>query len=58
MAERIELTDEEKEILRVMFRNMNEVIDLCDGYIDIHGKSYFYRNDLFDLAEKLGVEEY
>ena len=53
----IELTDKEKEILRVMFRNMNEIINLCDGYLDIHGES-FGRNDLFDLAEKLGVEEY
>lgn len=57
MAEHIKLTDEEKEILRVMFRNMNEIIDLGDGYLDIHGES-FDRNDLFDLAEKLGVEKY
>ena len=57
MAQHIELTDEEKEILRVMFRNMNEVIDLCDGYIDIHGE-IFNENDLFDLAKKLGVEGY
>ena len=40
-----------------MFRNMNEVIDLCDGYIDIHGE-IFNENDLFDLAKKLGVEGY
>ena len=57
MAQHIELTDEEKEILRVMFRNMNEVIDLCDGYIDIHGE-IFNENDHFDLAKKLGVEGY
>jgi len=57
MAEHIELTDEEKEILEVMFRNMKEFIDLCDGCLDIHGE-IFRRNDLFYLAEKLGVEEY
>ena len=57
MAEHIELTGEEKEILKVMFRNMNEVFDLCNGYIDINGET-FNGNDLFRLAEKLGVEEY
>lgn len=57
MAEHIELTDVEKEILEVMFKNMNEVLNLGDGYLDIHGES-FSRGDLFDLAEKLGVEEY
>ena len=57
MVEHIELTDEEKEILKVMFRNMNEVFDLCDGYLDIHGE-IFRSNDLFNLAKKLGVEEY
>ena len=53
-----ELTNNEKEILIVMFKNMNEVIHLCGGYLDIHGES-FGVNDLFCLADKLGVvEEY
>ncbi len=58
MAEHRELTNKEMEILIVMFKNMYEVINVCGGNIDVHGSS-FGVNDLFCLAEKLGVvEEY
>lgn len=58
MTEHKKLTKKEREILIVMFKNMYEVINVCDGHLDIHGES-FGANDLFCLADKLGVvEEY
>ena len=58
MAEHIEITDDEREILRDMFMNRYEVIDLRDGLH--YPLEYFYidKKSLLDLAEKLGVEEY
>ena len=58
MVEHTGLTNKERDILIVMFKNMYEVINLCDRHLDIHGES-FGVNDLFCLADRLGVvEEY
>jgi len=55
MAEHIEITDDEREILRDMFMNRYEVIDLRDGLH--YPLEYFYidKKSLLDLAEKLVV---
>ena len=51
-----ELTDSEKYILTTMFKNFKNLFDDAD-YIYIHGDC-FDANDLFALAEKLGVDDY
>ena len=53
----MDFTELEKEIIKTMLSNMSKFIEMCDGYLDIHGDS-FSRNDLYDLATKLGVENY
>lgn len=58
MTEHKKLTNKERDILIVMFKNMYEVLNVCGGNLDIRGES-FGVNDLFCLADKLGVvEEY
>ena len=52
-----ELTDSEKRILTIMFRNFKNLLDNAD-YLYMRGGDCFDANDLFDLAEKLGVEDY
>ena len=53
----IEFTDSEKEILEMLFKIGFKVIEAQDGYIYPSGAG-FDRNDFYELAEKLGVEEY
>lgn len=51
----IEFTDTEKAFLAMLFSIGNEIIETASGYYDIN-HSVFDRNDLFKLAEKLGIE--
>lgn len=46
----MEYTDEEKKILEVMFRQMREMLETFDLDAD------FSKNDLFSLAEKIGID--
>ena len=50
----IEFTEQEKTILRVMFQNMNNVIESCGGYINVCDMG-FGRNDLYYMFEKLHI---
>ena len=49
-----QFTKIERKVLITMFTMFNEVLLLCNDYIDIDYESYS-RNDLFSLAEKLGI---
>lgn len=51
-----DLTDNEKIILGIMFRNLNDVIKTTDD-LNVRGL-WFSANDLFSLACKLGIEDY
>lgn len=51
----IEFTDTEKAFLRMLFNIGNEIIKTTDGYYDINYVTFDY-NDLFKLAEKLGID--
>ena len=48
-------TDIEKEFLRMLFNIGNTIIETANGYYEINYES-FDRNDLFQLAEKVGIE--
>lgn len=54
---KVEFAEIEKDILGTMFGNMLDVIEICDGYLSIRGKT-FDRNDLYELACKIGIEDY
>lgn len=54
--EEIKFTEQEKIILKVMFQNMRNVIDSCDEFNINY--ACFDKNDLFYLAEKLGISNY
>lgn len=47
-------TEQEKKILCLMFKNMSNTIEACDGYIDIQSMG-FSHNDLYYLFEKLNI---
>ena len=49
------LTELEKKFLTMLMKIGNEIIEAQDGYLDFNYES-FSRNDLFNLAQKLGVE--
>jgi len=51
-----DLTENEKIILGIMFRNLKNVIDRTDD-LNVNGL-WFSANDLFSLACKLGIEDY
>ena len=51
----MEFTEEEKIILSTMFMNMDNIVKSGDYYIN---NECFTSNDLFDLAVKLGIENY
>ena len=51
----IEFTDTEKAFLRMLFNIGDEIIKTADGYYDINYVT-FTNNDLFKLAEKLGID--
>lgn len=50
----IEFTDTEKAFLAMLFSIGNKIIETANGYYDINYTT-FDRNDLFYLAEKLGI---
>ena len=54
----IELTEKEKEFLSFLFRLGNEIIKADDGTFNTFSENSFDRNDLFNLAEKLGGINY
>ena len=53
----IEYTESEMKILELMFHIINETIKMQNGYMEIDYVS-FDRGDLYNLAKKLGVEDY
>lgn len=54
--EEIEFTEAEKELLTLLFKIGDLIIETQDGYFDLRCKPYFDRNDFFSLAEKLGID--
>lgn len=50
-----QFTEIERKVLITMFTMFKEILLLCNDYIDIDYESYS-RNDLFSLAEKLGID--
>ena len=56
MEEDKKLTKQEKEVLKLMFKMMYQVIDTTE-YIMVDDDT-FNRNDLYDLGNKVGVEYY
>lgn len=51
----IEFTEAEKELLTLLFKIGNMIVETQDGYFYPHCKPYFDRNEFFNLAEKLGI---
>lgn len=51
----LELTENEKKVLIMLFRMCDEMLTACDGYIDMDCHT-FGRSDLFYLSEKLGID--
>jgi len=51
-----DLTENEKIILGIMFRNLKNLIEKTND-LEI-GDEWFSENDLFYLACKLGIEDY
>lgn len=50
-----EYTGHEESILTMLFGIAKLIIDLQGGYMEMTDGRYFDNNDLFDLAEKLGI---
>ena len=50
-----EFTEAEKAFMNMLFKMANIVIEMQNGYMDIDCLP-FSRNDLYNLAEKLGIE--
>ena len=50
-------TEKEINVLTMMFRIVNTVLYAQNGYMEV-GNESFDRNDLYYLAEKLGIEDY
>ena len=53
----IEYTPKEKRIMIMLFEMCNKIMEAQNGYMEINYET-FDRNDLFCLADKLGIEEY
>lgn len=51
----IEFTDTEKTFLKMLFNIGDEIIKTADGCYNINCVT-FTNNDLFKLAEKLGID--
>ena len=54
--DKLEFTESEKKVLKIMFNNMREL--LIEGDLVLNNGEYFSSNDLYYLSEKLGIEEY
>ena len=52
-----QFTEIEKKVLTMMFSIVKEMLRLQNGWADIDYQ-IFNEGDLFNLAEKLGVEDY
>ena len=50
-----EYTGHEESILTMLFEIAKLIIDLQGGYMEMTDGLYFDNNDLFDLAEKFGI---
>lgn len=50
-------TEIEKKVLTMMFGVVKEMLCLQNGYADIDYQT-FDEGDLFNLAEKIGIEDY
>ena len=53
---KVELSKVEREVIGIMLKQFVNVIELCDGYLDIHGET-FNRNDFYDMCCKLNIED-
>ncbi len=49
-------TKEEKKFLELLFAIGENIVNSQGSYIDLNGES-FSSNDLFDLKQKLGLED-
>lgn len=53
----IEYTPQEKVVLSIMFQNFSNLLNALDNNNDVYGYiEDFSSNELYELAEKLGVE--
>ena len=54
---KIFLVDKERAVLIKMFEMADNILETCeDGVIELKDYGYFDRNDLYDLACKLGID--
>lgn len=53
-----ELTEKEKEFLTMLVQIGSTIVEASNGSIVLRSYEYFDRNELFNLATKLGVEYY
>lgn len=53
-----ELTDKEKEFITMLVQIGSTIVETSNGSIMLRSYEDFDRNDLYDLATKLGVEYY
>ena len=51
----MDFTDNEKEILKLMFNLINALIDAQDGYLHINN-DIVSRSEVYYLEQKLGIE--
>lgn len=53
----VEFTENEKNVLNMMFTICKTIIEAQGGYMEIDYES-FGKKDLFNLSEKLGIDDY
>lgn len=57
VMEEQKFTEKEMIVLSMMFQIVQNVLNAQDGYMEIKHNS-FDGNDLYDLAQKLGIDDY
>lgn len=53
----IEYTPKEKKIMIILFEMLKKIMEAQNGYMEIDYET-FDSNDLFCLADRLGIEDY
>ena len=52
-----ELNDNEKKVIKMMFKSLSVIVEACGGAIEVD-YTCFGRNDLYRLFEKINIGDY
>ena len=52
-----EFTENEKKVIKMMFKSLSVIVEACGGYVEVD-YNCFDRNDLYHLFEKMGIGDY